>query len=146
MGMKTAIGIVAFVGLAPISAPLLPGVSFAQGAPAAMATAAMASSLSAADKDALIKKLQDAKAADKRARKQYSTEPLTQAGYDRKITQINRLLQKLNKGEDFNLSDADKAAATPGKARTKLNPRHFIPFARRPLTLLSVPLSRRERG
>lgn len=113
MRMKTAI--MAFVGLALISAPLLQGVSFAQGAPAAMATAAMASSLSAADKDALIKKLQDAKAADKRARKQYSTEPLTQAGYDRKITQINRLLHKLNKGEDFNLSDADQAAAAPGK-------------------------------
>ena len=115
MGMKTAIGIVAFVGMAAMSAPLLPGVSFAQGAPAAMATAAMASSLSAADKDALIKKLQDAKAADKRARKQYSTEPLTQAGYDRKITQINRLLAKLNKGEDFNLSAADEAVKAPGK-------------------------------
>ncbi|MGB9382904.1 hypothetical protein [Candidatus Binatus sp.] len=113
MRMKTAI--MAFVGLALISAPLLQGVSFAQGAPAAMASTAMASSLSAADKDALIKKLQDAKAADKRARKQYSTEPLTQAGYDRKITQINRLLHKLNKGEDFNLSDADQAAAAPGK-------------------------------
>ena len=114
MRMKTAI--MAFVGLALISAPLLPGASFAQGAPAAMATAAMASSLSAADRDALVKKLQDAKAADKRARKQYSTEPLTQAGYDRKITQINRLLQKLHKGEDFNLSDADQAVAAPGKA------------------------------
>lgn len=113
MRMKTAI--MAFVGLALISAPLLQGVSFAQGAPAATASTAMASSLSATDKDALIKKLQDAKAADKRARKQYSTEPLTQAGYDRKITQINRLLHKLNKGEDFNLSDADQAAAAPGK-------------------------------
>jgi hypothetical protein len=115
MRMKTAIVIVAFVGMALISAPLLQGVSFAQGAPDAAAPAAMASSLSAADKSALIKKLQDAKAADKRARKQYSTEPLTQAGYDRKITQINRLLQKLNKGEDFNLSDADNAVAAPGK-------------------------------
>ena len=66
MGMKTAIVIVASVGMAAMSAPLLPGVSFAQGAPAAMATAAMASKLPAADKDALIKKLQDAKVADKR--------------------------------------------------------------------------------
>jgi hypothetical protein len=41
---------------------------------------------------------------------------LTQAGYDRKITQINRLVEKLNKGEDFPLSDADKAVASPGKA------------------------------
>jgi hypothetical protein len=114
MGMrKTAI--VAFVALAGMSAPLLENVSFAQGAPAAMATEAMASSLSAADKDALIKKLADAKARDKRARKQYSTEPLTQAGYDRKIAQINRLTAKLNKGQDFPLSDADKAVESPGK-------------------------------
>ena len=82
MRMKTAIMSVRGVG--PHECAALAGLSFAQGAPAATATAAMASSLSAPDKDALIKKLQDAKAADKRARKQYSTEPLTEAGYDQK--------------------------------------------------------------
>jgi hypothetical protein len=114
MGMrKTAIAaLIAIVGL---NTPLQQGMSLAQPAPGAMATAAMASSLSPDDKDALIKKLQDAKARDKRARKQYSTEPLTQAGYDRKITQINRLTEKLKKGEDFPLSDADKAVESPGK-------------------------------
>ena len=115
MGMgKTAI--VAFIAMAWLSAPLQQGVSFAQGAPGAMATSPMASSLSPADKAALLKKLQDAKKHDKFARKGYSTEPLTQAGYDRKITEMNRLIEKLNKGEDFPLSDADKAVASPGKA------------------------------
>ena len=56
MGMrKTAI--VALIAMAWMGAPIQQGVSFAQGAPAAMATEAMASSLSAADKDALMKKL-----------------------------------------------------------------------------------------
>ena len=115
MGMrKTAI--VALIALAGMSGPPQQGVSFAQPAPGAMATEAMASSLSPADKDALMKKLAEAKKRDKHARRGYSTEPLTQAGYDRKITQINRLVEKLNKGEDFPLSDADKAVASPGKA------------------------------
>jgi hypothetical protein len=115
MGMrKTAI--VAFIAMAGLSALVQQRVSFAQVAPGAMATEAMASSLSPADKAALLKKLQDAKKHDKFARKGYSTEPLTQAGYDRKITHINRLIEKLNKGEDFPLSAADKAVASPGKA------------------------------
>ncbi len=81
MGMgKTAI--VAFIAIAGLSAPLQQGVSFAQGAPGAMATSPMASSLLPADKAALLKKLQDAKKHDKFARKGYSTEPLTQAGFD----------------------------------------------------------------
>ena len=115
MGMRNT-ALVALIAIAALSAPLQQGVSYAQAAPGAMATGAMASSLSAADKDALIKKLKDAKKQDKFARKGYSTEPLTQAGYDKKITQINRLMEKLNKGEDFPLSDADKAVAAPGKA------------------------------
>jgi hypothetical protein len=115
MGMRKTT-IVALIAMAGLSAPLQQGMSFAQGAPAAMATAAMASSLSPDDKTALLKKLRDAKARDKHARRGYSTEPLTQAGYDRKITQINRLIEKLNKGTDFPLSDADDATASPGKA------------------------------
>ncbi len=65
MGMrKTAV--VALLAIAGMSAPLQQGVSFAQGAPAApapaaAATEAMASSLSAADKDALMKKLDRAR-------------------------------------------------------------------------------------
>ncbi len=114
MGMrKTAI--VALIAIAGLGAPLQ-GVSFAQPAPGAMATAAMASSLSAADKDALIKKLQEAKRHDKIARAGWSQEPLTQATYDKKIDEIKDLLAKLKKGEDFPLSDVDKAVASPKSA------------------------------
>jgi hypothetical protein len=115
MGMrKTAI--VALMAIAGMSAPLQQGVSFAQGAPAAMATEAMASSLSAADKEALMKKLAAAKKHAKIARKGWSQEPLTQATYDTQIQQINRLMEKLKKGENFPLSDADKAMASPKSA------------------------------
>jgi hypothetical protein len=102
-----------------MSAPLQQGVSFAQGAPAApaaAATEAMASSLSAADKDALMKKLEDAKKHAKIARKGWSQEPLTQATYDTQIKHINRVMEKLKKGEDFPLSEADKAMASPKSA------------------------------
>ena len=54
MGMrKTAI--VALIAMAWAGAPIQQGVSFAQGAPAAMATQAMVSSVSQADQDALMK-------------------------------------------------------------------------------------------
>ncbi|MGA7873001.1 MAG: hypothetical protein WCA22_19090 [Candidatus Binatus sp.] len=115
MGMrKTAI--VALIALAGVSLPVQQGVSFAQPAPGAMATEAMASSLSAADKDALMKKLEDAKKHDKIARAGWSQEPLTQAGYDKKIQEINSLMKKLQKGEDFPLSAVDKAVASPHTA------------------------------
>ena len=112
MGMrKTAI--VALVAMAWAGAPLHQGVSFAQPAPGAMATEAMASSLSPADKDALLKKLAEAKRHDKVARAGWSQEPLTQATYDKKIEEINGLMAKLKNGEDFPLSAADKAVASP---------------------------------
>lgn len=113
MGMrKTAIA--ALMALAMMSAPLQQ--SFAQPAPGAMATEKMASSLSPSDKDALMKKLQDAKKHDKIARQGWSQEPLTQATYDKKIDEIKSLLEKLKKGEDFPLSAADKAMASPHSA------------------------------
>jgi hypothetical protein len=109
MGMrKTAI--VALIAMA-VGAPLQ-GVSFAQ----APASPAMASSLSQADKDALMKKLEEARKHDKIARAGWSQEPLTQAGYDKKIGEIKALEAKLQKGEDFPLSDVDKAVASPHSA------------------------------
>ena len=118
MGMrKTAI--VALIALAGVNAPPNQGVSFAQPAPGAMAPAPapqMVSTLSADDKAALVKKLKAAKKHDKIARAGWSQEPLTQAGYDKKIDEINRLLAKLNSGEDFPLSDAEKAVKSPGTA------------------------------
>jgi hypothetical protein len=115
MGMrKTAI--VALIALAGVSAPLQQGVVFAQGAPGAMATEAMASSLSPADKDALMKKLEAARKHDKIARAGWSQEPLTQATYDKKIDEIKDLMAKLKNGEDFPLSAADKAMASPHSA------------------------------
>jgi hypothetical protein len=115
MGMrKTAI--VAFIALAGMSAPLQPGVSFAQPAPGAMATEAMASSLSPADKDALMKKLEAARKHDRIARAGWSQEPLTQATYDKKIDEIKALMSKLKSGEDFPLSAVDKAVASPHSA------------------------------
>jgi hypothetical protein len=115
MGMrKTAI--LAVIALAGMSAPIQQGVSFAQGAPGAMATEAMASSLSPADKDALMKKLAEAKKHDKIARAGWSQEPLTQATYDKKIDEIKALEAKLKSGEDFPLSAADKAMESPHSA------------------------------
>jgi hypothetical protein len=115
MGMrKTAI--IAVIALAGMSAPIQQGVSFAQGAPGAMATEAMASSLSPADKDALMKKLAEAKKHDKIARAGWSQEPLTQATYDKKIDEIKALEAKLKSGEDFPLSAADKAMESPHSA------------------------------
>ena len=115
MGMrKTAI--VALIALAGMSAAVQPGVSFAQPAPGASASTQMASSLSPDDKAALLKKLQDAKQHDKIARQGWSQEPLTQATYDKKIDEIKDLIKKLNKGEDFPLSEVDKAVASPHSA------------------------------
>ena len=120
MGMrKTAI--VALLAIAGMSVSFQQEVSFAHGAPAApapaaAATEAMASSLSAADKDALMKKLAAAKKHDKIARAGWSQEPLTQATYDKKIDEIKDLMAKLKSGEDFPLSAADKAMASPKSA------------------------------
>jgi hypothetical protein len=113
MGMrKTAI--VALIALVGGGAPILPAISFAQPAPSAAAETRTAASLSPAEKAALLKKLQDAKQHDKDARKGWSQEPLTQATYDQKIQAINRLIDKLNRGEDFPLKDVDDAVASPG--------------------------------
>jgi hypothetical protein len=115
MGMrKTAI--MALMAMAWVGAPLQPRVSFAQPAPGAMTTEAMVSSLSATEKEALIKKLEDAKKHDRIARQGWSQEPLTQAGYDTKIQEIKDLLEKLKKGQDFPLSAVDKAVASPHAA------------------------------
>jgi len=115
MGMRKST-VVALMALACAGAPLTNGVSFAQPAPAAMATEAMASSLSPDDKTALLKKLADAKKHDKIARAGWSQEPITQATYDKKIDEIKSLMAKLKKGEDFPLSDVDKAVASPKSA------------------------------
>jgi hypothetical protein len=115
MGMRKS-AIAALIAIAAVSAPLQYGVSFAQPAPGAMATEAMASSLSPADKDALMTKLKAAKKHDKIARAGWSQEPLTQATYDTKIDEINALMAKLKKGEDFPLSAVDKAVASPHSA------------------------------
>jgi hypothetical protein len=115
MGMrKTAIA--ALILLVGGGAPLLPAVALAQPAPGAAAQTKTAASLSPDEKAALLKKLQEAKKHDRIARQGWSQEPLTQAGYDEKIQEINRLVDKLNKGEDFPLSDVDKAVASPGTA------------------------------
>jgi len=113
MGMRK-IAIVALIGLVVVSTPMLSAVSFAQPAPGADANTKTAASLSPAEKAALLKKLEDAKQHDKDARKGWSQEPLTQATYDSKIAEIKRLIDKLKKGEDFPLSDVDKAVASPG--------------------------------
>jgi hypothetical protein len=115
MGMrKTAI--VALILMAGVGTPLQQGVLFAQPAPGSMAPGPMASSLSPADKTALMTKLQEAKKHDKIARAGWSQEPLTQATYDNKIEEINALMDKLKKGEDFPLSAVDKAVASPHSA------------------------------
>ena len=115
MGMRkiATVGLIAMVG---VGAPLFSAVSFAQPAPATAPSAKMASTLSPDEKAALLKKLQEAKKHDKIARAGWSQEPLTQATYDTKIDQIKALIEKLNKGEDFPMSDVDNAVASPGSA------------------------------
>ena len=115
MGMRKT-SIVALIAMAWAGAPIQQGISFAQGAPAAMATQTMVSSVSPADKDALMKRLLEAKKHDKIARAGWSQEPLTQATYDKKIDEIKDLMAKLKNGEDFPLSAADKAMASPHSA------------------------------
>src|SRR6202046_3338384 len=115
MGMGKTV-IVALIAMAWVGAPIQQGVSFAQGAPAAMATQTMVSSVSPADKDALMKRLLEAKKHDKIARAGWSQEPLTQATYDKKIDEIKALMAKLKAGQDFPLSDAEKAIASPNSA------------------------------
>ena len=115
MGMrKTAI--VALILMAGVGGPLQQRALFAQPAPGAAAPGPMASSLSPADKTALMAKLQDAKKHDRIAREGWSQEPLTQATYDNKIQEINALMKKLKNGEDFPLSAVDKAVASPHSA------------------------------
>ena len=46
--------------------------------------------------------------SERHERKGWSQAPLTQATYDTEIQEINRLMDKLNKGEDFPLSEVDK--------------------------------------
>jgi hypothetical protein len=117
MGMRK-IATVAMIAIVGVGAPMLTATSYAQApaAPGAAATEAMASSLSASDKDALMTKLKEAKKHDKIARAGWSQEPLTQADYDRKIEHINDLMSKLQKGEDFPLSKVDEAVASPHTA------------------------------
>jgi hypothetical protein len=61
MGMRK-MAIAALLAIAT-RVPLDQGLAFAQGAPTAMASPAMASSLSQADKDALMKKLEESEEA-----------------------------------------------------------------------------------
>ena len=116
MGMrKTAI--VALILMAGVEVRRCSSATlFAQPAPGAAAPGPMASSLSPADKTALMAKLQDAKEHDRIAREGWSQEPLTQATYDNKIQEINALMKKLKNGEDFPLSAVDKAVASPHSA------------------------------
>jgi hypothetical protein len=101
------IAIVALVVMAGMSAPVQFGVSYAQPAPGAAATSAMA------DKDAAMKTLADAKKRFRTMRKHSSQDPHAQADLDGKIKQINGLMAKLKKGEDVPQSDVDAAVATP---------------------------------
>jgi hypothetical protein len=101
------IAIIALMVMAGMSTPVQFGVSYAQPAPGAAATGAMA------DKDAAMKTLADAKKRFRTMRKHSSQDPHAQADLDRQITQINGLMAKLKKGEDVPQSDVDAAVATP---------------------------------
>ena len=102
---KTAI--VALVMMVGVSTPVQFGVSYAQPAPEASATSAMA------DKATAMKTLADAKKKFKFMRQKSSQDPHAQADLDRQIKQINGLMAKLKKGEDVPQSDVDAAVATP---------------------------------
>lgn len=97
-------------------ATLHSGVSRAQSAPGAMASPAMASSLSQSDRDSLMKKLHKAKKQFVVQRKYSSQYPTAQGAYDTKIKQIDGLMDKLKNGQDFPLSDVDYALKKPEAA------------------------------
>ena len=64
----------------------------------------------------LIEKLEERKQHDRRARAGWSQEPIVQASYDEKITEINRITAGLSKGENFLTRDVNDALASPGSA------------------------------
>ncbi len=101
------IAIVALMVMAGMTAPVHFGVSYAQPAPEAAATSAMA------DKDSAMKTLGDAKKRFKFMRQKSSQDPHAQADLDGQIKKINGLMAKLKKGEDVPQSDVDAAVATP---------------------------------
>jgi hypothetical protein len=101
------IAIVGLLVMAGMSTAVQFGVSYAQPAPGAAATSAMA------DKGAAMKTLADAKKRFKFMRSKSSQDPHAQADLDRQIKQINGLMAKLKKGEDVPQSDVDAAVATP---------------------------------
>jgi hypothetical protein len=99
--------IVALMVMGGISTPVQFGVSFAQPAPEAAATSAMA------DKDSAMKTLGDAKKRFKFMRNKSSQDPHAQADLDGQIKKINGLMARFKKGEDVPQSDVDAAVATP---------------------------------
>ena len=101
------VAIVVLMVMAGMSTPVQFGVSYAQPAPEAAATSAMA------DKDAAMKRLGDAKKRFRLMRKHSSQDPHAQADLDGQIKQINGLMAKLRKGEDVPQNDVDAAVATP---------------------------------
>jgi len=105
------IKIVALMVVVGMTTPLQFGVSFAQPAPAAVASSSATSQMT--DKDAAMKTLTDAKKRFRMMRKHSSQDPHAQADLDRQIKQINGLMAKLKKGEDVSPSDVDAAVATP---------------------------------
>jgi hypothetical protein len=106
-GEMRKIAIVALMVMTGMSTPVQFGVSYAQPAPEAAATSAMA------DKAAAMKTLADAKKRFKFMRTKSSQDPHAQADLDRQIKQINGVMAKLKKGEDVPQSDVDAAVATP---------------------------------
>lgn len=116
---KTAVtGIVAIVALIGTNSLMIPAAAHAEsgGSPAAAASAGTSASMSAVQKEKLLAKLKAAKQHVKQARKQGSQEAAAQAAYDAKLKDINRLIDKLNKSEDVNLGEVDKAVASPDSA------------------------------
>ena len=101
------IAIVVLMVMAGMSTPVQFGMSYAQPAPEAAGTSAMA------DKDSAMKTLGDAKKRFKFMRAKSSQDPHAQADLDRQIKQINGLMAKFKKGEDVPQSDIDAAVATP---------------------------------
>jgi hypothetical protein len=72
--------------------------------------------MSAVQKEKLLAKLKAAKQHLKQARKQGSQDAAAQAAYAAELGDINRLIDRLNKNEDVNLGEVDKAVASPDSA------------------------------
>lgn len=114
MGVRK-IAFVASIALLTAAAPLPGGMAplTAGDASAAAAKADTTASLSAADREKLLAQLKEHKKQVKASRKGARQDAPTQAAYDAKIKDLNRLIVGLERGQEFPMGEMHKALESP---------------------------------